>query len=158
MSDPSTPDRPFPGSPEAAPDGGAETAASASDLARLETARNNLLRVHRALLAVERLRYERVRGRVANNSAFLQLVISDPWFDWLRPMAQLVLMIDERTSDKKSVLGVTEARALLDRANGLLRADADGDAFQRLYYDAVQASPDLAVLARQVALGINGTS
>jgi len=135
-----------------------DTPAGADVLARLDTARTNLLRVHRALLEVERLRYEKVRGRVANNSAFLQLVISDPWFDWLRPMAQLVLMIDERTSDKKAILGQVEAKALLDRANGLLRADSEGDAFQRLYYDAVQASPELAVLARQVALGIGGTS
>lgn len=160
MTDPNTPDS----TPATAADGAApagspgDTPAAADVLARLETARTNLLRVHRALLAVERLRYEKVRGRVANNSAFLQLVISDPWFDWLRPMAQLVLMIDERTSDKKAILGQTEAQALLDRANGLLRADSEGDAFQRLYYDAVQASPELAVLARQVALGIGGTS
>lgn len=135
-----------------------ESPATATDLARLDRARNDLLRVHRALLAVERARYEKVRGRIANNSAFLQLVISDPWFDWLRPMAQLVLMIDERTTDKKSILGTAEARALLDRARGLLRADQEGDAFQRLFFDAVQASPELAVLARQVALGIDGPS
>ena len=126
-------------------------AATPDQLRRLDGAREALLRVHRALLETERTRYERVRGRIATNSAFLQLVISDPWFDWLRPMAQLVLLIDERTSDKKSILGTTEAKALLDRARGLLRADADGDAFQRLYYQAVQSSPDLAVVARQVA-------
>ncbi|MES2525312.1 MAG: hypothetical protein V4617_21655 [Gemmatimonadota bacterium] len=129
-------------------------AASADQLARLEQARTSLLRVHRALLEVERARYEKVRGRIANNSAFLQLVISDPWFDWLRPMAQLVLLIDERTSDKKSILGSVEAKALFDRARSLLRADIEGDAFQRLYYQAVQASPELAVVARQVAISL----
>lgn len=135
---------------------GDEVRATADDIARLETVRMDLLRVHRALLAVERIRYEKARGTIANNSAFLQLVIADPWFDWLRPMAQLVLMIDERTEDKKSTLGTTEARSLLARAQSLLRADVDGDAFQRLYYDAVQSSPELAVLARQVALGHRG--
>ncbi len=134
-----------------------EVRASADDLARLEVVRQDLLRVHRALLSVERIRYEKARGSIGNNSAFLQLVIADPWFDWLRPMAQLVLMIDERTGDKKSLLGTVEAKALLDRAKSLLRADIDGDAFQRLYYDAVQASPDLAVLARQVATGQRGS-
>lgn len=128
--------------------------ASTADIARLDQARNELLRVHRALLEVERLRYEKVRGRIANNSAFLQLVINDPWFDWLRPMAQLVLLIDERTSDKKSPLGATEAAALFDRARSLLRADAEGDAFQRLFAESVQASPTLAVLARQVAANL----
>ncbi|MBL0171121.1 MAG: hypothetical protein IPP90_10370 [Gemmatimonadaceae bacterium] len=149
MNDP-TPSLP---NDQSAPPSGDDVRATADDLARLEAVRLDLLRVHRALLAVERIRYEKARGTIANNSAFLQLVIADPWFDWLRPMAQLVLMIDERTGDKKQVLGTTEARSLLDRARSLLRADVDGDAFQRLFYDAVQASPDLAVLARQVALG-----
>lgn len=127
--------------------------ASADELRKLDGVRADLLRVHRALLAVERARYEKVKGRIANNSAFLQLVIADPWFDWLRPMAQLVLLIDERTSDKTNPLGSPEARALYDRARSLLRADEQGDAFQRLYFQAIQASPDLAVLARQVASG-----
>jgi hypothetical protein len=44
-----------------------ELPATATDLARLDRARNDLLRVHRALLAAERVRYEKVRGRIANN-------------------------------------------------------------------------------------------
>lgn len=120
-------------------------------LQRLEVARMLLLKVHRALLEAERVRYEKARGRIPNNTEFLQLVINDPWFDWLRPMAQMVLLIDERASDKKSPLGRDEAEALLDRARALLRADPEGDAFQRLYADALQHSPSLAVLARQVA-------
>jgi len=129
--------------------------ASPEQRQRLDRVRDDLLRVHRALLHVERERYEKVKGRLANNSAFLQLVINDPWFDWLRPMAQLVLLIDERLADKKQPLGTAEARALFDRSRVLLQADAEGDAFQRLYYQAVQHSPDLAVLARQVAIGLS---
>jgi len=125
--------------------------AAPSELQRLDLVRTDLLEVHRALLEAERIRFERVRGRIANNSAFLQLVIGDPWFDWLRPMAQLVLLIDERVSDKKQVLGSAEAKALLERGRALLKADAEGDAFQRLYYQALQTSPALAVLTRQVA-------
>jgi hypothetical protein len=125
--------------------------ASSDEREALERVRKFLLVVHRGLLQAERTRYEKVRGRIDNNSAFLQLVINDPFFDWLRPMAQLVLLIDERSSDKKSPLGSAEARSLYDRARLLLRADAEGDAFQRLYFQALQHSPDLAVLTRQVA-------
>lgn len=125
--------------------------ATETELHRLTLVREDLLRVHRALLEAERIRYERVKGRIANNSAFLQLVINDPWFDWLQPMAQLVLLIDERTSDRKNPLGSAEVKALLERGRALLRADAEGDAFQRLYYQALQSSPELAVLTRQVA-------
>jgi voltage-gated potassium channel Kch len=130
--------------------------ASPAELQRLDVARTLLLKVHRALLEAERVRYEKARGRIENNSAFLQLVINDPWFDWLRPMAQMVLLIDERTADKKSPLGSDEARALLDRAKALLKADPEGDAFQRLFADALQHSPALAVIARQVATVLHG--
>lgn len=140
--------------------GGTDEAGSAlatlEEATRLEAMRLDLLRVHRGLLEAERLRYERVRGRIANNSAFLQLVINDPWFDWLRPMAQLVLLIDERTSDRKQPLGSAEARALLDRGRALLRPDAEGDAFQRLFQQAIQSSPELAVLHRQVSSAWGG--
>ncbi|MBX9857636.1 MAG: hypothetical protein K2Y26_19060 [Gemmatimonadaceae bacterium] len=125
--------------------------ASAEERESLEQLRKFLLVVHRGLLQAERTRYEKVRGRIDNNSAFLQLVINDPFFDWLRPMAQLVLLIDERSTDKKSPMGSAEARSLYDRGRALLRADAEGDAFQRLYFQALQHSPDLAVLTRQVA-------
>jgi hypothetical protein len=118
---------------------------------QLDTVREDLLRVHRALLHVERSRYEKVHGRIPNNGAFLQLVIGDPWFDWLRPMGQMVVLIDERTEDKKNLLRTEEAKALLSRGREMLRADADGDAFQRLYYAALQVSPDLAVLHGEVA-------
>lgn len=130
--------------------------ATTSDLRRLDAVRNDLLRVHRGLLEAERNRYERQHGRIANNSAFLQLVINDPWFDWLRPMGQMVLLIDERTSDKKQPLGSVEATALFEQSLAMLKADAEGDAFQRLFFQALQSSPELAVLVRQVAKGIAG--
>ncbi|WP_310570610.1 hypothetical protein [Gemmatimonas sp.] len=130
--------------------------ATATDLRRLDTVRHDLLRVHRGLLEAERNRYEKQHGRIANNSAFLQLVINDPWFDWLRPMGQMVLLIDERTSDKKQKLGSVEANALFEQSLELLKADAEGDAFQRLFLQSIQSSPELAVLVRQVAKGITG--
>lgn len=132
------------------------TPAPAALLQRLEVSRTLLLKVHRALLEAERVRYEKARGRIPNNTEFLQLVINDPWFDWLRPMAQMVLLIDERMSDKKSPLGRDEAQSLFERARTLLKADPEGDAFQRLYADALQHSPSLAVLARQVAAALAG--
>lgn len=130
--------------------------ASATDLRRLDVVRNDLLRVHRGLLEAERNRYEKHHGRIANNSAFLQLVINDPWFDWLRPMSQMVLLIDERTSDKKQPLGSAEATTLLEQSLSLLKADSEGDSFQRLFFQSIQSSPELAVLVRQVAKGIAG--
>ena len=72
-------------------------------------------------------------------------------------MGQMVLLIDERMEDKESRLGVGEASALLSRSRELLRADASGDAFQRLYYQALQLSPELAVLHGQVSTAHRAT-
>ena len=113
--------------------------ATATERRRLDGMRNDLLRVHRGLLEAERNRYEKQHGRIANNSAFLQLVINDPWFEWLRPMAQMVLLIDERTSDKKQPLGSVEADALFEQSLALLKADDQGDHFQRLFSNPYRA-------------------
>src|SRR5690349_1128524 len=56
---------------------------------RLDLAHGGLLRVHKALLDHERVRYERERGRVGGPGEFLQIVINDPWFAWLRPVSEL---------------------------------------------------------------------
>ena len=130
--------------------------ATATERRRLDGMRNDLLRVHRGLLEAERNRYEKQHGRIANNSVFLQLVINDPWFEWLRPMAQMVLFIDERTSDKKQPLGCVEAVALFEQSLGLLKADDRGDHFQRLFFQSIQSSPELALLVRDVIQGIVG--
>ena len=54
-----------------------------------------LLRLHKALLDDERVSYERVHGRIPSNGAFLQLVLGDAWFAWLRPLSQLMAKLDE---------------------------------------------------------------
>ncbi|MCC6241964.1 MAG: hypothetical protein IT353_03945 [Gemmatimonadaceae bacterium] len=134
-----------------------ELPVSPAEAARLELARGDLLRVHRALLTVERARWEKARGPIANNSAFLQLVIADPWFEWLRPIAQLVLLIDERASDRKQPLTADEARELYTQARSLLTPNAGGDTFQRLYADAVADFPEMARLAALVQARHSGS-
>src|ERR1041384_4474767 len=62
---------------------------------RVEQARYALLHVHRALLEVERIRYERQHGRIQGSGALLQIVLNDPWFYWLRPIPTLIALLDE---------------------------------------------------------------
>lgn len=125
-------------------------ATTPDDLARLEQVRKDLLRVHRALLETERGRYETLNGPIPNNMMFLQLVIDDPFFEWLRPMAQLVLLIDEKASDKQNPLGADEAAELFRQGKLLLTPDSGGDPFQRQFDQAVLSSQKLAVLVHHV--------
>src|SRR4026209_503726 len=95
----------------------------ASDSTResLRVLRVGLLRLHKTLLDLERRDYERARGPIGNSYEFLQLVLKDPWFDWLHRLSELIVQIDE-TLDAHGETPATEAgaSALIERGKTLL--------------------------------------
>jgi len=125
----------------------------ASDATRdnLKVLRQGLLRLHKTLLDLERRDYERVRGRIGNSYEFLQLVLKDPWFDWLHRLSELIVQIDE-TLDSHSESPATEAdaKALIERAKALLVPAETGSEFQKNYFLALQQSPDVVLLHSEV--------
>jgi hypothetical protein len=108
-----------------------------------------LLRLHKALLDDERVAYERVHRRISSNGAFLQLVLTDAWFAWLRPLSQVIAKIDE-LSEETEPSAREEIPALLLSVRALLMPTEAGEGFSRQYHDALQRSPDV-VLAHAAA-------
>jgi hypothetical protein len=125
----------------------------ASDETRdsLKVLRQGLLRLHKTLLDLERRDYERARGRISNSYEFLQLVLKDPWFDWLHRLSELIVQIDE-TLDPHTETPATEAdaTALMDRAKLLLAPAEMGSEFQKNYFLALQQSPDVVLLHSEI--------
>jgi len=125
----------------------------ASDTTRdsLKVLRLGLLRLHKTLLDLERRDYERARGRIGNSYEFLQLVLKDPWFDWLHRLSELIVQIDE-TLDPNAETPATEgdATALMERAKALLTPAETGSEFQKNYFLALQQSPDVVLLHSEV--------
>jgi hypothetical protein len=117
---------------------------------RLNSARDALLGVHKALLDEERVRYERTHGRLESNYQLLQLVISDPWFAWLHPVSELVVQIDLLMEARQPAPAGT-AEALLRQARELLNPDEAGEEFSRKYHRALQES-SAVVLAHSEAV------
>jgi hypothetical protein len=117
----------------------------------LKVLRQGLLRLHKTLLDLERRDYERARGRIGNSYEFLQLVLKDPWFDWLHRLSELIVQIDE-TLDSHSESPATEAdaKALIERAKALLVPAETGSEFQKNYFLALQQSPDVVLLHSEV--------
>jgi hypothetical protein len=103
-----------------------------------------LLRLHKALLDDERVAYERVHGRIPSNGAFLQLVLNDAWFAWLRPLSQFIAKLDE-ISESDEASAHEEIPALLASVQALLTPMEGGEGFGRNYYDALQRSPDVVL-------------
>ena len=118
----------------------------------LKELRQGLLKLHKLLLELERRDFERSRGRINNSYEFLQLVLKDPWFDWLHRLSELIVQIDESLDTREPETPMTEedAMALTERAKALLAPSETGTQFQKNYFLALQQSPDVVLLHSEV--------
>jgi hypothetical protein len=130
----------------------AEERVSETTRESLKQLRQALLRLHKLLLELERRDYERARGRIANSYEFLQIVLKDPWFDWLHRLSELIVQMDEALDARDSETPTTEADAgaLVERAKSLLAPAESGSEFQKNYFLALQQSPDVVLLHSEV--------
>ena len=113
---------------------------------RFATLSTGLLHLHKSFLDVERAAYERDVARITSAGQYLQLVLSDPWFAWLREISQFIVLVDEaRDADDPPVTPVDAAR-LIEQARAILSPSEDAGGFRRRYYEALQRDP-AAVLA-----------
>jgi hypothetical protein len=114
---------------------------------RLTKLRNGMLRLHKYLMDSEKAAYENDVERITSAGQYLNLVLNDPWFAWLRDLSQFVVLIDE-TLDFKEPATPEEADRLIARARELLSPSETGNGFRRRYYEAMQRDPG-AVLAHR---------
>jgi hypothetical protein len=126
----------------------------------LRDLRHGLLRLHKTLLEMERTGYERARGRISNSYEFLQLVLKDPWFDWLHRLSELIVQIDENMDTVTSESPATEddSLALVVRAKLLLTPSESGSKFQKNYFLALQQSPDVVLLHSELVRLLDNNS
>ncbi len=130
------------------------TGPESDDAKRLSNLRDALLHLHKTLLDSERVRYEKTIGVIQSPNHFLQLLTSDPWFAWLRPLSLLIVAMDEALEEKEP-LASTVANALVDQAGQLLVASENAKDFPGHYDNALQNDPDV-VLAHAEAMKFIG--
>lgn len=109
---------------------------------RLQSLRDALLQLHKALVDSERVGYEAAFGTIASPTHFLKLLTGDPWFAWLHPISQLIVTIDEALEEEEPE-NADSADKLVARTRALLVAEEDGDGFSRSYFEALQRDPDV---------------
>ena len=117
---------------------------------QLTKVRTVLLRLHKTLLDFEREGYERERGKIDNSYAYLQVVMSDPWFAWLRQLSELIVEMDELLAAKETPKEST-AQALIKQAGILLTPSESGSEFQKKYFTAMQQSPEVVLAHSEFA-------
>ena len=117
---------------------------------QLLNVRQVLLRLHKTLLEFERQAYERAHGTISNSYQFLQLVMSDPWFTWLRQLSELIVEMDELLATREAASEST-ALALMEQSRILLTPAESGSEFQKKYFTAMQQSPEVVVAHSEFA-------
>jgi hypothetical protein len=117
---------------------------------KLTELRQILLTLHKALLDSERTSYELVHGTIPSAGAFLQLLINDNWFQWLRPITTLLVQIDESMAAKRPPATARDFERLINDTRALLSPSREANGFWKRYAGVVQRDPGVAVLHEQM--------
>lgn len=104
--------------------------------------RRRLLDLHKALIDSERIGYEKVFGSVSSSADFLDLLIRDPWFGWLRPVSELIVLIDETLDGAGPILPDVLAR--FQKSVRVLLTPSDiSENFASHYVESLQREADV---------------
>jgi len=109
-----------------------------------------LLALHKALVDSERVTYEATVGKIQSSNHFLQLLTTDPWFAWLQPLSQLIVVIDEAMDAEEPLKG-KDVDALVKQIGTLLAPSEESEGFGRHYFEALQRDPDVVLAHAAVA-------
>jgi len=120
---------------------------------RLKNLRDGLLQLHKSLLDLERAVYERDVAPITSTGQFLNLVLEDPAFQWLRELSSFIVVIDEALAQKKIPVTEEDAERLIAQARTLLSPSEEGTGFARSYFDILQRDAS-AVLAHRDMLQV----
>ena len=108
----------------------------------LKAARLQLLKLHKLLVDIERENYEKENGQVTSGQ-FLNLLVNDLNFSWLRKFSMLIVEIDEMLdlddgySKQMIEIQFSQMRNLLNLEN----ADED---FKTKYQNVLQTNSEVA--------------
>lgn len=112
---------------------------------QLRDARNLLLKLHKNLVDHERAIWEGIHGR-ASSGQFLNVLLEDPDFTWLRKFSTLIVDIDEMFAQKDGYSAEAVELHLTKLRELITMKDEDED-FRAKYQSALQQ--DLDAAARQ---------
>src|SRR5262245_63592698 len=122
----------------------------------LQELRDALLDLHKVLIDSERIVYETKVGPIKSPHHFFQLVSSDPWFAWLRPISQLIVAMDEAL-DADEPLTSDSVNMLMSESVFLLLPAKEGGEFGERYMAALQRDPHVVLAHAKVAKRIGSS-
>jgi len=113
-----------------------------TDADTLRYARNILLKLHKSLLDFERAAYEGVHGP-QNAGQFLNIILEDENFSWLRKFSTLIVEIDEMFAAKDGIPDEM-VQANLQKVRELIGMSDPDEFFRAKYRHGLQNDPEAA--------------
>jgi hypothetical protein len=115
---------------------------------KLKNARNLLLKLHKSMIDLEREMHEGIHGKL-NSSEFLNLLLEDEDFAWLRQFSMLIVEIDEMFAQKEVIL-VEMIDANLAKVRELVDMTEPEEYFRAKYQFALQRNANAAGLQSEL--------
>jgi hypothetical protein len=117
------------------------------DSTRWQNLASALRELHRTLMECARREYERENRLVSSPGEFLQLLTTDPHFEWLRGLSELMVDIDViRDSDPAVADEMSAAvRAAVEHFISAPKTPQSAHAFAQHYWPYVQDDPHVAM-------------
>src|SRR4051812_10159039 len=115
---------------------------------QLKGGRDLLLKLHKTMVDYERATYETFNGPVTP-AAFLNVLLNDEDFEWLRRFSTLIVDIDEMFAQKD---GFNEEAVTthLERMRNLTAMEGEDDFFKAKYQIVLQNDLDAASLQAEL--------
>ena len=123
---------------------------------RLKTMRDGMLRLHKSLLELERAAYTRDVAPITSTGQYLNLVMDDPAFQWLRELSAFIVMVDEALAQKAPPITEEDAERLVAQARRLLSPAPQGIGFARRYFELMQREAAAVLAHRDMLQVMNG--
>lgn len=111
-----------------------------------------LLELHKALLDLEKVEYEKNNGAISNNYEYFQLVVSGDDFRWLRSLSELIASLDSES--EKVELDYSAIQAVLENLHNVLQVNSD-DEFSKRYHYFLEHKANLHDLQAKILISIS---
>ncbi len=114
----------------------------------LKEARLRLLKIHKLLIDIERESYENENGKITSGH-FLNLLLNDANFEWLRRFSTLIVEIDEML-DLDDGFTVDMIEIHLSQMRSLLDFQTEDNEFNLRYQQALRSHPEVLSLHNEL--------
>lgn len=112
-----------------------------SKISLLKESRLQFLRLHKLLIDIERGKFENLNGQILSGQ-FLNLLLTDPNFEWLRQFSILIVEIDEMLDlDDGFAEDIVEKHFAQMRT--LLRLEAADEEFNKKYKNSLESNSEV---------------